>query len=62
MNFGMIKPCVDCPFLKEGAIELHPKRLEGIIKSLGDDMTHFLRHKTAHNSKTGGDWGDDGTY
>ncbi|HBX5175140.1 TPA: hypothetical protein MH391_21585 [Klebsiella pneumoniae] len=29
------KPCANCPFKKEGAIELAPGRLEGIINDIG---------------------------
>ncbi|MDF5404448.1 hypothetical protein P3681_25155, partial [Vibrio parahaemolyticus] len=28
------KPCANCPFRKEGAIELAPGRLEGIINDI----------------------------
>lgn len=60
--FAMAKPCPNCPFLKVGAIELNPGRLEGIIESLlRDDWTTFSCHKTVH-SKHGGTWSDDGDY
>ena len=41
--FGMSKPCANCPFLKEGAIDLRPGRLDGIVN---------------HNVK-GGEWSTD---
>lgn len=56
------KPCVNCPFLKEGAISLRPGRLEGIVDNLmRDDMSSFPCHKTPHCSK-GGEFNDEGTY
>ncbi|HGW3237511.1 TPA: hypothetical protein ACNKCC_005820, partial [Klebsiella pneumoniae] len=43
------KPCANCPFRKEGAIELAPGRLEGIINDIVEnDMTTFHCHKTVH--------------
>jgi hypothetical protein len=54
MEFKLKKPCANCPFLKEGAIELAPGRLEGIIQGLvEDDHNWFMCHKTVY-SKTGG--------
>lgn len=56
------RPCKNCPFLKEGAIELMEGRLEGIISDLmTNDHSTFMCHKTVH-SKRGGDWSDDGEY
>lgn len=56
------KPCENCPFLTEGAIELAPGRLEGIIEQLlTDDYSTFQCHKTVH-SKRGGEWDDNGNY
>lgn len=56
------KPCPDCPFNKEDAIELRPGRLEGIIESLvEDDVSTFHCHLTVH-SKVGGTWDDEGVY
>lgn len=61
--FKMRQPCKDCPFLKEGAIDLRPGRLENIISALeSDDNNTFLCHKTVHNALTGGEWDDDGKY
>lgn len=61
--FKLAKPCANCPFLKCGAIELQPGRLNGIIQALlDDDYSTFQCHKTVHNVKTGGEWDDDGTY
>lgn len=60
--FRVKKPCTNCPFRKEGAIELKPGRLEGIILSLmEDDSTSFPCHKTVH-CKNGGEWTEDGEY
>jgi hypothetical protein len=61
--FKLRKPCSNCPFRKEGAIELAPGRLEGIIEGLiEDDWSTFQCHKTVHSEKTGGDWDEDGNY
>ena len=49
MNLNMKAPCKNCPFLKEGAIDLRPGRLEGIIADLkADDYSNFTCHKTTH--------------
>lgn len=57
------KPCGNCPFLKEGAIGLEYGRLQGIIDNLmTDDMSTFRCHKTVHNSRTGGEFLEDGAY
>lgn len=54
--FKLKRPCSNCPFLKEGAIDLRPGRLEGIIHGLvSDDTTTFHCHKTVHG-KQGGQW------
>ncbi|EEV4387873.1 hypothetical protein C1Y74_004939 [Escherichia coli] len=56
------KPCANCPFRKEGAIELALGRLEGIINDIVEnDMTTFHCHKTVH-SKSGGEWDEEGNY
>lgn len=61
--FKLTKPCANCPFLKEGAIELMAGRLDGIVEQLvEDDCSTFQCHKTVHNERTGGEWGDDGEY
>lgn len=60
--FKLKKPCENCPFLKEGAIELEEGRLEGIIESImSDDNTVFHCHKTVH-CDSGGDWDDEQGY
>lgn len=45
--FKMAKPCANCPFLKVGAIDLAPGRVEQIA---GDQIKHddrpFMCHKT----------------
>lgn len=61
--FKLRRPCADCPFLKDGALELAPGRLDGIVETLvSDDHSMFQCHKTVHNERTGGEWADDGTY
>lgn len=56
------KPCANCPFLKDGAIELEPGRVRGILDDLlRDDTTTFQCHKTVHHAK-GGEWDEDGEY
>lgn len=61
--FSLKKPCDNCPFRKEGAIDLRPSRLQGIIDSLlDDDQLAFHCHKTVHHASRGGDWDDDGNY
>lgn len=63
VNFNMKAPCANCPFLKEGAIELSPGRLSGICEDLEkNDWESFQCHKTVH-SHIGGEWveTDDGT-
>ncbi|TXH13249.1 MAG: hypothetical protein E6R03_11665 [Hyphomicrobiaceae bacterium] len=51
--FRLKRPCNNCPFLKAGAIELAPGRIEGIIQALmSDDLEAFPCHKTTH----GGDF------
>lgn len=56
MNLNLKKPCANCPFLREGAINLSPSRLAGIIADLAaDDGSNFQCHKTVY-SKRGGDW------
>lgn len=55
-------PCNNCPFLKKGAIELRPGRLDGIVDDLlRDDMSTFQCHKTVHH-KNGGEWDEEGVY
>ena len=52
------KPCKNCPFLRVGAIELMPGRVEGIVRHLvADDHSTFDCHKTVHGPK-GGEWID----
>lgn len=56
------RPCANCPFLKEGAIDLRPGRLEGIIDDLlENDYSTFQCHKTVH-SRIGGSFDEDGNY
>ncbi|KVD52832.1 hypothetical protein WI87_26260 [Burkholderia ubonensis] len=62
-HFKLRRPCENCPFRKNGAIQLAPGRLAGIIKHLvRDDHGTFQCHKTVHNQHTGGEWDDDGNY
>lgn len=59
-DFKLKRPCENCPFRKEGGIELAPGRLQGIINTLvNDDMTTFQCHKTVYGEKTGGEWDDE---
>jgi hypothetical protein len=47
VNFNLKKPCANCPFLKEGAIELNEGRVEGIVAGLlSNDRECFVCHKT----------------
>ncbi|HHN0562647.1 TPA: hypothetical protein ACRN02_005779 [Pseudomonas aeruginosa] len=56
------RPCANCPFLKQDAIELAPGRLDGIITGLlEDDHSTFPCHKTVHSAR-GGEWDDNGNY
>lgn len=60
--FSLKAPCANCPFRREGAIELAPTRLQGIIQSLiTDDHTNFPCHKSVHHPQ-GGEWTEDGDY
>jgi len=44
---SMVKPCENCPFLKEGFIPLMPGRVRGIIDTLlAHDFNGFPCHKT----------------
>lgn len=61
--FKLKAPCSNCPFRKEGGIQLGRGRLRGIIETLlRDDWSNFQCHRTVHNEKTGGQWGEDGAY
>lgn len=54
MNLDLKKPCANCPFRREGAIELQPGRLEGIIEELqADDGNNFFCHKTSSGKYAG---------
>lgn len=56
------RPCENCPFLVDGAIDLELGRLEGIKQSLlADDHSTFECHKVVH-SRLGGQWDDEGQY
>src|SRR5258708_6854075 len=61
--FALRRPCANCPFRKEGAIDLEPGRLAGIVEGLvsGEHST-FHCHKTVYNGRTGGEWDDYGNY
>lgn len=46
-TFRLRKPCSNCPFLKSGAIELRPGRLDQIVSDLvANDHSSFICHKT----------------
>lgn len=52
MKFNLKRPCENCPFLKEGAIDLMPGRIEGIMADIAaDDNIHFPCHKTSHQRR-----------
>ena len=56
------RPCKRCPFLLEGAIELAPGRLEGIVENLlNNDCTTFQCHETVHGAR-GGEFDDEDNY
>ncbi|RQQ47595.1 hypothetical protein [Burkholderia stagnalis] len=62
-HFKLRRPCENCPFRKNGAIQLAPGRLERIVEHLvSNDHSTFQCHKTVHNAHTGGEWDDDGNY
>lgn len=51
MNINVKKPCANCPFKREGAIELREGRLAQIARELmANDQTPFLCHKTVYRS------------
>jgi hypothetical protein len=55
--FAMKAPCANCPFLKVGAIQLQPGRVQQIIASLmQNDREIFHCHKTVHHHTSGGRW------
>lgn len=55
MNLAMKKPCLNCPFLASGGIDLRPGRLEQIARSMvADDRTPFLCHKTVYGKNSSG--------
>lgn len=58
--YALKKPCANCPFLKEGGIELSPGRLQGIVDDLvSGEATSFLCHKTTHHPTAGGECVED---
>ena len=55
MNLNLKRPCKNCPFLVEGAIELRPGRVDGIVRGmLADDTSTFFCHKTVHAKNADG--------
>jgi hypothetical protein len=61
--FKLRRPCANCPFLKEGAIDLAPGRLAGIIRNLVvDDHSTFYCHKTVHGGRARGQHLESGEY
>ncbi len=57
--YRLKRPCANCPFRKDGAIELMPGRVDSIISALTkDDSQSFLCHKTL-NSEGADDCDDD---
>ena len=58
--YRLKKPCANCPFRKDGAIELRGGRLELIIQGLvRNDMKSFLCHKTLNTEDRDGDEAED---
>lgn len=52
MDFNLKRPCANCPFRREGAIELMPGRLNSIIEGLRkNDHDVFLCHKTVYRKR-----------
>lgn len=59
--FALKKPCANCPFLKEGAIELNEGRLDDIKSTLlNNSFASFECHKTTY--ATGGEMSDCGEH
>lgn len=51
--FALSRPCGNCPFLKDGAIDLAPGRLEMIVAGLlSDDLSTFHCHKTVYRQSS----------
>ena len=48
MNFNLRKPCLDCPFIKDGVMNrtLEKVRFEGIVKEITHEDKTFQCHKT----------------
>jgi len=47
VRFGLVRPCDNCPFLKDGGIRLHPHRAREIAQSQVDHQGgSFPCHKT----------------
>ncbi|MDW5418127.1 hypothetical protein R6242_16290 [Iodobacter sp. CM08] len=62
-HYKLKRPCKNCPFLKMGAIDLMPGRLQSIIENLvNDDYSTFQCHKTVHDKRSGGSWNEEGEY
>lgn len=61
-HFRLKKPCKNCPFRREGGIELRPGRLEQIVKNLlENDHDSFVCHKTVDYSNEER-WDENGRY
>ncbi|MGD8106380.1 hypothetical protein ACQE32_06885 [Pantoea sp. FN0302] len=59
--FALKKPCANCPFLKEGGIELNEGRLDGIKSDLiKNSFASFACHKTIY--PTGGEHSECGEF
>ena len=58
-HYRLKKPCANCPFKKEGAIDLAEGRVEGIANDLMEGTYGtFQCHKTVHTKK-GGEWNEE---
>lgn len=56
MNLNLTRACGNCPFRRQGAIDLMPGRLAQIVRDLlADDTTPFLCHKTVYGPKADGE-------
>jgi len=59
--FALKKPCANCPFLKEGGIELNEGRLNDIKSTLlNNSFASFECHKTTY--ATGGEMSECGEH
>jgi len=48
--FSLKQPCSQCPFLKEGGVQLCEGRIEEIVADINEDKPFFC-HKTTEKKK-----------